>query len=94
MEFEQFIEKYKKIAEEVNKLGSDKERYQYLKNNSDKLEVELDNDVSSICFIDRDIQEILEEKYNLSLEWFDNYHGREDWNIELFEFAWIKAKTC
>lgn len=94
MGFEQFIEKYKKIAEEVNNLSSDKERLEYLKNNSDKLFVELDNDCSSICFIDRDIWEILEEKYNLSLEWFDDYHGRNDAVIELFEFAWIKAEAC
>lgn len=94
MELEKFIEKYKVIAEEVNKLDSDIKRLQYLKDNSDKLMVELDNDCTSICFIDRDIWELLEEKYNITLEWFDYYHGRTDWIIELFEFAWIKAETC
>lgn len=94
MKLEQFLEKHVELAKKVNELSSDEQRLEFLKNNSDKLKVVLDNDCSSICFIDSELQELLEEKYNISLEWFDDYHGRDDGIIKLFKFAWIRAESC
>lgn len=90
----ELMDKYLVLINELNKITSDKDRYKFLSRNDDKFMVQLDNDCSSIMLIDSDIQEYLQDKHDICIEWFDNYHGRNYWNIELFEFAWIKAEAC
>lgn len=84
------------IAKEYNKLKTDLDRLQFIKEQGDNLKVILDNDCTSVEFhviaVEDEVQE--EAIGNINLNSFDEYHGWGEGNVELFKFAGIFAEPC
>lgn len=91
------VKDYEAIAKEFNALETDKERLQFLKDNSEIMQVRLDNDVTFVDFVLSDTAEYSEEEedaiLSMELAWFDYYHGGSEGVFELFDFIGIKAES-
>jgi len=85
---------YQKKANEYNKLETDLERLNYLKENQEDFLVLLDNDGTFVVF--KNIKELTEEQEQnikeINLNNFDEYNGSNEWNLILFKFAGIEAE--
>lgn len=90
------ISEAKALAKEYNKIKTDRERLEFLKQNNGKLKVVLDNDCSHVEFdLDTTIDEDLQDDIiSIPLNRFYDHHGWTNAVVELFEFAGIKAETC
>ena len=90
------IKEAKEIAKKYNKIKTDYERLEFIKQNQGKLIVVLDNDCTMVDFdFDKSIDEDLQDDIvSIDLNNFDDYHGWTDAVVELFKFAGIKAEQC
>lgn len=80
----------KEIAENYNKIKTDKERFKFLMSHSDKIKLVLDNDMTMVNFItEEDNDEI-----DISLKDLDDYLGNSEGVLNLLEFIGITAEEC
>lgn len=92
------VKQAKQLLKEYNAIKGDKERLYFLKNHKNSLKVVLDNDQTMVNFnlivVEDEVQEEAIEELNSDLNSFDDYHGANDANVMLFEFAGISAEQC
>jgi len=71
------IKYFTKKIKEFNKIKTDIDRLQFLKDNSEDFKVVLDNDCSMVYLEDNDMQEYFAGK-DIEINTFDNFHYRSD----------------